>query len=120
MKAFAPHFTEHNRSEREQLAAQMGEYWGNFAYTGKPGKGRSDTLPKWSSWGSGNKQILDVKSDGGIHAQQGVLTMQSLYERFLSDDSFVSSAEKAGFYQEVFHGREAWESYFLPRLKQGG
>jgi len=117
MKAFTPHFTEHNRSEREQLAAQMGEYWGNFAYTGKPGKGRSDTLPEWPSWDGGNKQILDVKSDGGIHVQQGVLTMQSLYERFLADDSFASPEEKAGFYPVMFHGREAWENYFLPRLE---
>jgi para-nitrobenzyl esterase len=118
MKGYAFYFTEQNRSEREQLAAAMGAYWANFAYTGKPGKGRSGALPEWSAWGSGNKQILDAKSDGGIHAQQGVLTMQSLYDRYLSDDSFPSAQEKKDFYKAMFLGREAWESYFLPRLEK--
>jgi para-nitrobenzyl esterase len=117
MKAFAYHFTEQNRSEREQLAAEMGEYWAQFAYTGKPGKGRSGTLPQWLSWGSGNKLHLDAESDGGIRPQQGVLTMKSIYDRFLADESFASPEEKAAFYQAMFRGREAWESYFLPQLE---
>ena len=66
----------------------------------------------------GNKQILDAKSDGGIHPQQGALTMQSLYDRFLADDSFSNSQDKADFYRKMFHGREAWESYFLPQLEK--
>jgi len=118
MKGFVFHFTEHNRSEREQLSTAMGDYWANFAYTGKPGKGRSGSLPQWSPWAEGNKQILDAESDGGIHPQQGVLTMQSLYDRYLADDSFATEQEKTGFYSAMFLGREAWESYFLPRLKK--
>jgi para-nitrobenzyl esterase len=118
MKGFVYHFTEQNRSEREQLSEAMGDYWANFAYTGKPGKGRSGSLPQWSPWAEGNKQILDSESDGGIHPQQGVLTMQSLYDRYLADDTFTSEEEKKGFYAAMFLGREAWESYFLSRLKQ--
>jgi para-nitrobenzyl esterase len=108
LKAFAFHFTEQS----------MGDYWANFAYTGTPGKGRSGSLPQWSQWAEGNKQILDAASDGGIRAQQGVLTMQSLYDRYLADDSFATEQEKKGFYAAMFLGREAWESYFLPRLKK--
>jgi len=118
MKAFAYHFTEQNRSEREELAAQMGEYWAEFAYTGKPGKGRSGTLPPWPSWGSGSKLLLDAKKDGGVRPQQGVLTMKSIHARFLADESFASPEEKAAFYQAMFRGREAWESYFLPQLEE--
>jgi para-nitrobenzyl esterase len=118
MKAFAYHFTEQNRSEREQLAAGMGEYWAEFAYTGKPGKGRSGTLPQWPSWGAGSKLLLDAESDGGIRPQQGALTMKSLHNRFLADESFASPEEKAAFYQAMFRGREAWESYFLPQLEE--
>ena len=117
MKPFAYHFTEQNRSEREQLAAEMGEYWSQFAYTGKPGKGRSGTLPQWPSWGAGSKLRLDAKSDGGVRPQQGVLTMKSIYDRFLADESFASAEEKAAFYQAMFRGREAWESYFLSQLE---
>jgi para-nitrobenzyl esterase len=118
MKGFAYHFTEQNRSERVRLAAAIGEYWSNFAYTGKPGKGRTGKLPQWSNWGEGNKQILDAESDGGVRSQQGTLTMKSLYQRFLEDDSFPSAEEKKAFYQAMFHGREAWESYFLPQLEK--
>jgi para-nitrobenzyl esterase len=118
MQGFAYYFTEQNRAEREQLAQGIGEYWANFAYTGKPGKGRSGNLPQWPAWGAGNKQVLDAKSDGGFHVQHGAVTMQSLYERFLADDSFSSSEEKARFYQAVFRGREAWESYFLQQLEK--
>lgn len=117
IKAFAYYFTEQNRAEREQLANAMGEYWANFAYTGEPGEGRSGSLPQWLPWAAGNKQILDASSDGGIQSQQGVLTMQSLYDRYLADDSFASQQEKTDFYKTMFHGREAWESYFLPRLE---
>jgi len=117
MKAFAYHFTEQNRSEREQLAKEMGEYWSEFAYTGKPGKGRSGSLPQWPSWDAGSKLLLDAESDGGIRPQQGVLTMKSIYDRFLVDESFASPEEKMAFYQALFKGRDAWESYFLPQLE---
>jgi para-nitrobenzyl esterase len=116
MKPFAYYFTEQNRSEREQLAAEMGEYWAEFAYSGKPGKGRSGMLPQWSSWDGGSKLLLDAQSDGGVRPQQGVLTMKSIYDRFLVDESFAAPEEKAAFYQAMFRGREAWESYFLPQL----
>ena len=118
MKGFAYHFTDQNRADRERLAAGIGEYWANFAYTGKPGKGRSGTLPEWPPWGTGSKQILDAESDGGIHPQQGVLTMQSLHDRLLEDDSFSSPQEKAAFYQVMFRGREAWENHFFPQLEK--
>jgi para-nitrobenzyl esterase len=117
MEAFAYHFTEQNRSEREQLAQEMGEYWSEFAYTGKPGKGRSGSLPQWPPWGAGSKLLLDAESDGGVRPQQGVLTMKSIYDRFLVDESFASPEEKMAFYQALFKGRDAWESYFLPQLK---
>jgi hypothetical protein len=42
--------------------------------------------------------------------------MKSIYDRFLADESFASPEEKAAFYQAMFRGREAWESYFLPQL----
>jgi para-nitrobenzyl esterase len=118
MKGFAYYFTEQNRAEREQLADGVGEYWANFAYTGKPGRGRSGNLPQWPAWGAGSKLILDAEGDGGFRVQKGVVTMQSLYERFRADDSFSSPEEKAGFYQALFRGREAWESYFLHQLEK--
>jgi hypothetical protein len=61
--------------------------------------------------------LLDAEGDGGVRPQQGVLTMKSIYDRFLVDDSFASPEEKKAFYQALFKGREAWETYFLPQLE---
>jgi hypothetical protein len=46
------------------------------------------------------------------------VTMKSLFDCFLADDSFPSEEDKADFRQRMFRGREAWESYFLPRLER--
>jgi para-nitrobenzyl esterase len=118
MTLYSLHFTEQNRSEREELAAAMGEYWAQFAYSGEPGAGRSGRLPRWPSWDNGNKLILDAAGDGGIRPQRGLVTMKSLFDCFLADDSFPSEEDKADFRQRMFRGREAWESYFLPRLER--
>jgi hypothetical protein len=75
-------------------------------------------LPRWPSWDDGNKLILDAASDGGIRPQRGLVTMKSLFDCFLADDSFPSEEDKADFRQRMFRGREAWESYFLPRLER--
>jgi para-nitrobenzyl esterase len=117
MKMFALHFTGQNRRGREALAAAVGEYWGHFAHTGKPGRGRSGRLPEWPAWGDGNKLLLDAAHDGGIAPHTGALTMQALYERFMQDDAFASEQKKGKFYRALFCGREAWASYFLERLE---
>jgi len=72
----------------------MGEYWANFAYTGKPGRGRSGTLPQCLAWGAGNRQVLDAESDGGVRPEPGVLTMKSLYDQFRADDAFPFAQDK--------------------------
>jgi para-nitrobenzyl esterase len=116
MAMFALHFTEENRAGRERLALAIGEYWANFAHTGRPGRGRSGALPPWPAWGECAKLLLDSDSDGGIGVQRGALTMQALYQRFMADESFPSADAKDRFFGTLFRGREAWESYFLPRL----
>jgi para-nitrobenzyl esterase len=105
---FAMHFTEQNGPGRTGLADAMGSYWANFAYTGKPGKGRSGKYPEWQAWGNGNKQILDAESDQGIQSRRESLTMNALHERFQADESFGTPEEKELFYQVLFEGREAW------------
>lgn len=111
---FSLHFTEQNREGREKLAAQMGEYWANFAYTGKPGQGRSGRLPPWPSWAAGNKQILDAEDDQGVQTRKQLLTMQSLRNRFHADSSFRSQEDKARFQKILFESREAWVEEFQP------
>lgn len=117
MRMFALHFTEENRRGREALAAAMGEYWGNFAHTGRPGRGRCGRLPEWPAWGDGSKLLLDAAHDGGITPHTGALTILALYERFVRDDAFATEQEKEKFYRTLFCGREAWASYFLQRLE---
>ena len=117
MEVFALHFTEQNRPGREQLAAAMGEYWGQFAWTGEPGRGRSGELAPWPRWGEGSKLILDTAPTGGTRLE-GALTMKSLHQRFRADGTFASPQEKAGFGQAMFGGREAWDVYFARQYEQ--
>jgi para-nitrobenzyl esterase len=35
---------------RDRLSDAMMSYWANFAYTGRPGRGRDGTLPEWRPW----------------------------------------------------------------------
>jgi para-nitrobenzyl esterase len=111
MELFALHFTEQNRAGREQLAAEMGEYWANFAWTGAPGKGRSGSLPLWPRWGEGNKRILDVEPDRD-EQKRGALTMRSLRRQFMDDGSFSTEQEKETFGRVLFSGRGSWAGYF--------
>lgn len=55
----------------QQLSMAVMNYWAEFAYNGKPGKGRSGQLPEWKPWsnmlGSKDKTLLlNKKSSGGI------------------------------------------------------
>ncbi|NNK52531.1 MAG: carboxylesterase family protein, partial [Xanthomonadales bacterium] len=84
MELFAMNFTEQNRATSERLAAEIGEYWANFAFTGQPARGRSGKLREWPRWGDGMKLILDTAPNGG-RLQKGMVTMESLNRRFLAD-----------------------------------
>jgi para-nitrobenzyl esterase len=86
---FARMFTEKNRAGREALSDVMSSYWTQFAYTGDPGRGRDETLPRWSAWdpseGGPKFVVFDTAADGGVRMQNQPLTKEALLAKLASD-----------------------------------
>jgi para-nitrobenzyl esterase len=64
-------WTEENAPGRKALSAAMMSYWAQFAWTGDPGTGRRNELPRWSAWdasGDGRPTfvVLDTPAGGGV------------------------------------------------------
>jgi para-nitrobenzyl esterase len=82
-------FTEKNRPGREALSEVMSSYWAQFAYTGKPGRGRAETLPQWLAWdpseGGPKLIIFDTAAGGGVRMHNQPLTKAALLAKMASD-----------------------------------
>jgi para-nitrobenzyl esterase len=58
-----------NRESYRRLARTLRDYWAGFAYTGRPGSGRSATQRAWPRWSPEQSltMLLDEPGDGGVH-----------------------------------------------------
>tara|TARA_B110000014_G_C20125444_1_gene599066 strand:- start:3968 stop:5848 length:1881 start_codon:yes stop_codon:yes gene_type:complete len=71
----------------KKLSNQMMSYWAEFAYTGSPGKGRSNDLPIWSSWNNDQKYIiLDSENDQGIIMSNQEYTQDFILSELIRDE----------------------------------
>jgi para-nitrobenzyl esterase len=72
---------------RIPLAHAMSSYWAEFAYTGKPGRGRAEDLPEWRAWDNGGDKyvIFDSSSGGGIRMASQSLSREWLKDRLPRD-----------------------------------
>ena len=63
-------FNDENLAGRQTLSHEMQSYWAEFAYAGRPGRGRDGKLPEWSAWNPAQGQpklmILDTPAGGGL------------------------------------------------------
>ena len=50
-------FNDDNLPDAIRLSIAMQSYWAEFAYTGEPGKGRDNNLPKWNTWSSSGENF---------------------------------------------------------------
>ena len=78
----------------KKLSDQMMSYWAQFAYSGDPGKGRSNDLPQWKAWSDKEKyMILDSEEDQGLLMVNDEVTVNSIFND-LSSDQRLSEDEK--------------------------
>lgn len=93
-----------NDANQELLASQMKSYWINFAYEGKPGRGRNSQNPEWLPWEVNGKTtlILDTPTDQGIRMTDTVVTWQSIKQELLSDQGFSKLRTKCELYATIF------------------
>lgn len=108
-------FPESSLPAARVLSDQMMSYWGQFAHTGDPGRGRSGDLPEWKSWGPGTGQflILDTEADGGLHLSTETVTRSKVLAQMLNDDRFEGAEERCEIYFDLmrFGGNLSLEEY---------
>ena len=72
---------------RTVLAHTMSSYWAEFAYDGRPGRGRGGDLPEWIAWSDPGVEfmIFDSGKSAALHMDTQAVTKQSLQQRLLQD-----------------------------------
>ncbi len=108
-------FPESSLPAARILSDQMMSYWGHFAYTGDPSRGRSGELPEWKSWGPGSGQFLvfDTEADGGLRLSGETLTRTRVLAQMLTDERFEAASERCEIYSDFlrFSGNLTQQEY---------
>ncbi len=99
-------FDEDNAPGREAVSHAMQSYWAEFAWTGRPGKGRGGDLPAWSPWDpsapTADKYIVfDTPQDGGIRMAHEVQSNEALFAELARDTAYDEHARCALFAEWV-------------------
>ena len=107
-----------NDEPQQQLSASMMSYWTEFAYRGDPGKGRDGQEVEWTPFGENELTsiLLDTDQDGGIRMMNELVTMASLREEFLKDDSFNDSTSYCETYVNTFRGTSVYSKEDLAAI----
>ncbi len=83
-------FTKANEEGRLTLSRDMQSYWAEFAYTGKPGRGRENELPLWMAWnleeGTDKFMVLDTPDGGGMRMSKDEVFSEELLLTAASDE----------------------------------
>ncbi|MDH3994841.1 MAG: carboxylesterase family protein, partial [Gammaproteobacteria bacterium] len=85
---------ENNLARAEPLARSMSSYWGQFAYTGAPSRGRADDLADWSRWqAEGRYLVFDTAQDGGIRLQNGAINRTAVFRELALDSAALGGQQ---------------------------
>lgn len=96
-----------NADGRRSLSTTMMDYWGNFAHTGNPGKGRSGAQNDWQPWANtgANIMVLDTPADGGARMSEIRTNVADIKARLPNDDILSSAEDRCEAYAALFlHG----------------
>ena len=116
-------FNDENLPDAIRLSIAMQSYWAEFAYSGDPGKGRDNNLPKWNSWSrSGDKfLILDSQNDQGIVMSDFELKRIDEFKRLYADSRIKKDKTKCKFLKNLV--QNAYEknaiSFYNEKCLQG-
>jgi para-nitrobenzyl esterase len=118
--------SEENEPGRLVLSNAMMNYWGEFARSGSPGRGRDGEQVQWTAWkNEGDTQIiLDAAGGGGIRMSDTQLTAEDLKQR-LRDDRLLSDQRAlcrlyANFFINGFQLADFWRQDEYDTLGEGG
>ena len=108
-----------NREGREILARAMRDYWAGFAYSGRPGSGRSAAQPAWPRWRGDVPMVmlLDEASDGGVRPQPLSLTVDDVKARLRRDES-IPERLRCALYVDLYLDNNGLSELFDARAYQ--
>ena len=99
-------FDEDRFPAAEALSRAIMSYWGEFARTGDPGRGRDGTLPRWQPWAPSapdafKVMLLDTPADGGLRMSTFSLTRQGVLAQIAEDPRFLDTEERCAVYRSL-------------------
>ena len=114
-----PIIDDTNYETASVLATSMSSYWGQFAHTGQPQSGQSQSLPHWQAWGNkrGQQQslVFDSSIDGGIRMDEVNLSRQSIRQQITADQDILGGEQAVcKLYAKLFNENP----YFSKRLAE--
>lgn len=102
----------------KSLSNAMMSYWAEFAYNGKPGKGRNGELPEWRAWSNSNNSdktlLLDIPIDGGIRMSAESETHQEVMSKVPADPIAHETALVCRLYRDIWR-----HSFHVSRAELG-
>ena len=110
-------FNGQNLSDVTRLSIAMQSYWAEFAYSGDPGKGRDNNLPKWDPWSSSGEKflILDSQNDQGIVTSDFELRRIDEFKRLYTDSRIKKDETKCKFLNNLVQNAYEKDAIFIMR-----
>jgi len=91
----------------KKLSDQMMSYWAEFAYSGDPGKGRSNNLVQWKAWSESEKYIIfDSEEDQGLVMVESEVTVDSIFNELITDERFTQDEKCQLLFSMSYSGDE--------------
>ncbi|EAQ97551.1 carboxylesterase/lipase family protein [Congregibacter litoralis] len=108
-----------NYEEREALGRAMRDYWAGFAYSGRPGSGRSSAQAAWPSWSAEepNLMLLDAAEDGGVRSRRISVTVEDVKQRLAKEESLPERL-RCALYVDLFLDNNGLSEQFVSREYQ--
>ena len=117
---------EENEPGRLALSESMMNYWGEFAHSGNPDKGRDGQQVPWTAWDNGGDKVIifDTAADGGIRMSDTLITAQGLKQRMLDDKMIPDQRSLCRLYASLFintyQSTEFWQQEEYDTFGDGG
>jgi para-nitrobenzyl esterase len=119
-------YGEETKDERQALSKAMMNYWGQFAHTGSPGRGRYLQQPDWTPWDENkpNTMIFDSVADGGWRMENYSPSVEDMITRIEADTEFKQQKDRCKLFVESFlisyHSSDFWDPERYSNLAGGG
>lgn len=109
--------TEENAAGRASLGKAMRSYWGTFAHTGDPGRGRDGVYPEWSAHSADapNLMLLDSPAGGGVGLVRQTLSAESIKQRLATDPALEPGRFRCALYVDLFLDNSGNADFFSRR-----